>query len=396
MKRIFLFVLDSLGIGALPDAHAWGDAGAHTLQHISEDEHFCADNLHTLGMGNIEGLSFLGETETPRAAYGRCAEASAGKDTTVGHWEIAGLISAHPFPTYPEGFPPEILEPFERITGRGILCNKPYSGTECIKRFGEAHMLTGDLIVYTSGDSVFQIAAHEDIVPPETLYAYCRAARRLLKDEHGVARVIARPFAGEPGSFYRTANRRDFSLEPPADTMLDVLCHSGQDVIAVGKITDIFLGRGITQTILTHSNAEGMAAADLLASKNFRGLCFINLVDFDQLWGHRNDVAGYAAGVAEFDAWLPQFLDKLGEDDALIITSDHGCDPASESTDHTREYTPLLVYGKKIAPIPLGTRSTFADIGKTVCDLLGCDNAASASLAGESFADALIQEDIPS
>ncbi|MBE6658199.1 MAG: phosphopentomutase [Ruminococcaceae bacterium] len=394
MKRVFLIVLDSVGAGALPDAAQYGDTGAHTVQHIAADPHFRADTMCSLGYGNIEGLSFLGAVQAPRAAYGRCMEQSAGKDTTVGHWEIAGLISAHPFPTYPDGFPKEILEPFERITGRGILCNRPYSGTECIKRFGEAHMLTGDLIVYTSGDSVFQIAAHEDIVPPETLYAYCRAARRLLQGEHGVARVIARPFAGEPGSFYRTANRRDFSLEPPSDTMLDVLCRDGQDVIAVGKISDIFLGRGITQTVLTHSNTEGMAAADLLVGKNFRGVCFINLVDFDQLWGHRNDVAGYAGGFADFDQWLSRFTDKLGDDDTLIITADHGCDPGSPSTDHTREYTPLLVYGKKIKAVPLGTRSTFADIGKTVCDLLGCD-AAAASLAGESFADEILCDTAP-
>ena len=390
MKRVFLIVLDSLGVGALPDAPAYGDTGANTVGHIAADTHFRADTLCALGCGNIEGLSFLGAAEKPLAAYGRCMEQSAGKDTTVGHWEIAGLISGQPFPTYPEGFPREILEPFERITGRGILCNRPYSGTECIKRFGEAHMLTGDLIVYTSGDSVFQIAAHEDIVPPETLYAYCRAARRLLVGEHGVARVIARPFAGEPGQFYRTENRRDFSLEPPRDTMLDVLCRRGQDVIAVGKISDIFLGRGITQTILTHSNTEGMAAADLLVGKNFSGLCFINLVDFDQLWGHRNDIAGYAQGVADFDGWLSRFLDKLGEDDVLIITADHGCDPGSESTDHTREYTPLLVYGKKIRPTPLGTRATFSDIGKTICCLLGCDEDESAALAGTDFSEEIL------
>ena len=394
MKRVFLIVLDSVGAGALPDAAMYGDTCAHTIRHIAADDRFCADTMCSLGYGNIEGLSFLGAADNPRAAYGRCMEQSFGKDTTVGHWEIAGLISDRPFPTYPEGFPAEILAPFERITGRGILCNRPYSGTECIKRFGEAHMLTGDLIVYTSADSVFQIAAHEDIVPPETLYAYCRAARRLLVGEHAVARVIARPFAGEPGSFYRTENRRDFSLAPPAETMLDVLCHDGRDVIAVGKISDIFLGRGITQTVLTHSNTEGMAAADLLVGKNFCGLCFINLVDFDQLWGHRNDVSGYAQGFAAFDAWLAGFLDKLGEDDALIITADHGCDPGSESTDHTREYTPLLVYGKKIKPVSLGTRTTFADIGKTVCDLLGCDGEKTAALAGTSFAGQCIVREV--
>ena len=389
MKRVFLIVLDSVGAGALPDAASYGDTCAHTIRHIARDEQFRADTMCALGYGNIEGLSFLGAAESPRAAYGRCTEQSVGKDTTVGHWEIAGLISDRPFPTYPNGFPKEILEPFERITGRGILCNQPYSGTECIKRFGEAHMLTGDLIVYTSADSVFQIAAHEDIVPPETLYAYCRAARRLLVGEHAVARVIARPFAGEPGHFYRTENRRDFSLEPPKTTMLDVLCQAGHDVIAVGKISDIFLGRSITQTVLTHSNTEGMEAADMLAYKNFRGLCFINLVDFDQLWGHRNDIAGYAAGFAAFDAWLSGFIEKLGDDDALIITADHGCDPGSESTDHTREYTPLLVYGRQIKPIALGTRATFADVGKTVCELLDCGEEA-APLAGTGFAEDIL------
>ena len=388
MKRVFLIVLDSVGAGALPDAAAWGDAGAHTAYHISAHPDFRADTMRTLGYANSPGMEALGPVDAPRAAFGRCAEVSAGKDTTVGHWEIAGLPSPKPFPTYPDGFPREILEPFEAITGRGVLCNRPYSGVDCIRRFGEAHMLTGDLIVYTSADSVFQIAAHEDIVPVQTLYAYCRAARRLLIGEHSVARVIARPFAGDPGNFYRTENRRDFSLEPPGPTMLDAVSRAGQDVIAVGKISDIFLGRGVTQSILTHSNEEGMAAADLMVTKKFNGLCFINLVDFDQLWGHRNDVAGYARGFAAFDAWLSAFLEKLGEDDALIITADHGCDPASESTDHTREYTPLLVYGKRISPVPLGTRTSFADIGKTVCDLLGCETA----IAGESFADLLCED----
>ena len=370
MKRVFLIVLDSVGAGALPDAAAYGDTCAHTIRHIAADPAFRADTMCSLGYGCIEGLSFLGVRENPLAAYGRCMEQSVGKDTTVGHWEIAGLISDRPFPTYPDGFPKEILAPFERITGRGILCNQPYSGTECIKRFGEAHMLTGDLIVYTSADSVFQIAAHEDIVPPETLYAYCRAARRLLTGEHSVARVIARPFAGEPGAFYRTQNRRDFSLTPPAPTMLDVLCHAGHDVIAVGKISDIFLGRGITQAVVTHCNAEGMAAADLLAYKNFSGLCFINLVDFDQLWGHRNDVSGYAAGFAAFDAWLSDFIGKLGEDDALIITADHGCDPTDNSTDHTREYVPFIMTGDGIPSENLGTIYGFDHVARTVCELL--------------------------
>ncbi len=386
MNRIFLIVLDSVGAGEMPDAAAFGDSGAHTLRHIADDSDFSAKTLQTLGLGNVPGLAFIGKTDVPAAAFGRCLERSAGKDTTVGHWEIAGVPSEKPFPTYPDGFPDEILVPFEEITGRGVLCNKPYSGTECIRRYGEAHMLTGDLIVYTSADSVFQIAAHEDIVPPETLYAYCRAARRLLTGAHGVARVIARPFAGEPGAFYRTANRRDFSLVPPRKTMLDVLCDAGLDCIAVGKITDIFAGHGVTQSILTHSNEEGMAAAELLIAKNFRGLCFVNLVDFDQLWGHRNDVHGYAHGLSVFDAWLSGFLPKLRKDDLLIITADHGCDPKSESTDHTREYTPLLVYGQGVKAVDLGTRDTFADIGKTVCEVFGLEN----ELSGTSFLHEII------
>lgn len=304
-----------------------------------------------------------------------------GKDTTIGHWEIAGIISENPLPTYPDGFPAEVIEAFEKATGRKTLCNKPYSGTEVIKEFGEEHMRTGALIVYTSADSVFQIAAHEDIVPVETLYEYCRAARKILCGKHSVGRVIARPFNGEAGNFVRTADRKDFSLEPYDVTMLDELKENGFDVISVGKISDIFAGRGITKAVNSHGNAECMEASMALSKEKFNGLCFINLVDFDMKYGHRNDVDGYAAALSEFDAWLPDFMVNMDGEDVLIITADHGCDPGDVSTDHTREYTPLLVWGKNIAPVPLGTRKTFADIAATVEEFFGVKG----KVAGESF-----------
>ena len=382
MKRVFLLVLDSVGAGALPDAERFGDAGADTIRHIASDPAFRAETMCALGYGNIEGLSFLGAAEHPSAAYGRCMEQSNGKDTTVGHWEIAGLVSEYPFPTYPDGFPEAVLRPFREQTGRGVLCNRPYSGTEVIKDYGEEHRKTGDLIVYTSADSVFQIAAHTDVVPLDELYDCCQKARALLHNEYNVGRVIARPFAGEPGSYYRTADRKDFSVEPHGRTMLDAIADAGLDCIAVGKITDIFAGRGVTRSVLSHGNPECMAAADVLVSEDFHGLCFINYVDFDSQWGHRNDVPGYAAGFAAYDAWLASFLPKLRAGDALIITADHGCDPGDVSTDHTREYTPLLVYGPEISPVPLGTRRTFADIAATVCDWLDVPY----SCVGESFA----------
>jgi phosphopentomutase len=381
MKRLFIIVLDSVGIGALPDAALFGDAGADTMRHISENENFSVPNLRALGLGNIEGLSYLGAAEKPLAAHGRCAEMSMGKDTTVGHWEIAGLISKNPLPTYPEGFPEEVISAFEEATGRAVLCNKPYSGTDVIRDYGEEHLATGALIVYTSGDSVFQIAAHESIVPTETLYEYCRVARKLLTGKHSVGRVIARPFAGEAGAFYRTAGRRDFSLEPCGETLLDALSSSGLDVISVGKISDIFAGRGITEAVHSHGNEACMAAALAISARDFRGLCFVNLVDFDMKYGHRNDTAGYASALSHFDAWLPDFVSKMKEDDVLVITADHGCDPGDNSTDHTREYTPLLVYGAGIKPVNLGTRKSFADIAATAAGAFGV----SADIAGESF-----------
>ena len=373
MNRIFLIVLDSLGIGALPDAAAFGDEGANTLKSIASSENFSIPNLLSLGFGNIEGVD-LPAVETPLAAFGRMAEQSNGKDTTTGHWEIAGLYSPTPMHTFPEGFPAELITAFEEKVGRKILCNKPYSGTEVIADYGEEHLKTGALIVYTSADSVFQIAAHEELIPPAELYEICLAARELLTGPYAVGRVIARPFMGsaEEG-FTRTGNRRDFSVEPHGKTVLDALKESGKEVISVGKISDIFAGVGITRAVPSHNNTEGMDAAISLAKENFRGLCFINLVDFDSSYGHRNDIDGYAKALSEFDLRLGEFLPLLREDDLLIITADHGCDPGDISTDHTREYVPLLVYGKKTLPVSLGTRDTFSDIAATLASLLGAD-----------------------
>lgn len=368
MKRIFLIVLDSLGVGELPDADKFGDIGSNTLKSISKSEKFNIPTLLSMGLGNIDGIDFLKNTEHPTAAYGKCAELSLGKDTTTGHWEIAGLISEKPFPTYKNGFPKEIIDEFSRLTGRGVLCNKPYSGTEVIKDYGDEHLKTGKLIVYTSADSVFQIAAHEDIVPPEELYNYCKIARKLLCGKNAVGRVIARPFTGSY-PFRRTANRHDFSLVPPKDTLLDALSKNGFDVLSVGKIKDIFASKGITESVFTKSNRGGMEQTDRCFEKDFNGLCFVNLVEFDMLYGHRNDVDGYAAAVSEFDIWLKTFLPKLKNDDMLIITADHGCDPGDISTDHTREYIPLLIYGNGIKPVNLGIRATYADIGATVADI---------------------------
>lgn len=373
MKRVFLIVLDSFGIGEAPDAADFGDAGTSTIKSISRSELFSAENMRRLGLFNINGLESMGAVPCPSAAHAKMRERSMGKDTTIGHWEIAGIVSPDPLPTYPDGFPAEILDAFSEATGRGILCNKPYSGTDVIRDYGEEHLKTGDLIVYTSADSVFQIAAHEDIVPVEQLYDYCRAARKILCGRHGVGRVIARPFVGEAGSFKRTANRRDFSIEPTGKTLLDALKESGRDVIAVGKITDIFAGKGVTETIITHGNTEGMQVSLEVANRDFDGLCFINLVDFDMVYGHRNDIDGYAKAIAEFDRWLPSFTALMGDDDALIITADHGCDPGDVSTDHTREYTPMLLFGKQINPANLGTRSSFADIAATVAEMLDVD-----------------------
>ena len=373
MKRVFLIVLDSCGCGEAPDAAKFGDHGVNTLKSCSISAKFHVPHMISCGLGNIDGVDYLAKADPQTGACARLHESSAGKDTTIGHWEIAGLISPNPLPTYPNGFPEEVLKPFREATGRGVLANAPWSGTEVIQKYGAEHMKTGDLIVYTSADSVFQIAAHEDVVPLEQLYEYCRIARRILRGKHGVGRVIARPFVGDPEhGFTRTSNRHDFSLEPPAPTMLDAIKAAGLDSLAIGKIFDIFAGEGITDHVYTKGNTDGMAKTLEAAARDFHGLCFTNLVDFDMLYGHRRNIDGYAAALTEFDGWLPQLLEKLGEDDIVMITADHGCDPAyTATTDHTREYVPLLIAGKRVRPVNLGTRKTFADIAATVTELLG-------------------------
>ena len=388
MKRIFLIVLDSAGAGAAPDAAAFGDAGAHTLRSCFASGRLQIPNLVQAGIGCIDGLDFLGKTDAPSGAVARLEEISAGKDTTIGHWEIAGVVSEQPLPTYPDGFPAEVLDAFRAATGRGVLCNKPYSGTAVINEYGDEHVRTGDLIVYTSADSVFQIAAHEGVVPLEELYEDCRKARAILRGRHGVGRVIARPFVGSGNGHYtRTTNRHDFSLEPPHATLLDAVKAAGQDVIAVGKISDIFAGQGVTEKILTKGNTDGLAKTLALADRDFRGLCFVNLVDFDMLYGHRRDPAGYAGALNEFDAWLPGFLARLGPDDLVMITADHGCDPCFlKTTDHTREYVPLLVLGQAVKPVNLGTRRGFCDIAATAAACLG----APLETPGRSFREAVL------
>lgn len=379
MKRVFLIVLDSFGIGEMEDAEAYGDKGTNTIGSVSESSFFHVPNLQKLGLFNIEGVRCVkpGPVSAPLAAFARMKEASRGKDTTIGHWEIAGLISENPLPTYPDGFPAEVIDEFSRLTGRGVLCNQTYSGTEVIRDYGDAHVQTGDLIVYTSADSVFQIAAHEEVVPLETLYDYCRKARAMLQGKHGVGRVIARPFVGTSGNYTRTAHRHDYSLLPPRATMLDQLKEAGKDVIAVGKINDIFAGKGITEFVYTGGNAEGIECTLAYLDKDFEGLCFVNLVDYDMLYGHRRDVDGYAKAMTSFDEKLPEIMEKLRADDLLMITADHGCDPAyTKSTDHTREYTPLILYGQQIEPVNYGTRETFADIAATVLDYLGVEKKA--------------------
>ena len=372
IKRIFLIVLDSCGVGAAPDSAAFGDIGVNTLRSCAASPKFSIPHLIEAGLGNLDGIDYLPKTDHPTAALARLQEASMGKDTTIGHWEIAGIISPSPLPTYPQGFPQEVLEEFEKQTGRGVLCNLPYSGTDVIRDYGEEQKKTGKWIVYTSADSVFQVAANENWIPLEELYDACRKARAILRGKHGVGRVIARPYVGQsPSEFRRTSNRHDFSLEPPAQTMLDAIKAAGLDTLAVGKIYDIFAGQGTTEHLFNKSNADGMAHTDDYAARDFHGLCFVNLVDFDMQYGHRRDVDGYANALTEFDTWLGQFLPKLGDEDLVMITADHGCDPAyTATTDHTREYVPLVVLGKQVKPVNLGTRKSFADIAATVTELL--------------------------
>ena len=374
MERIFLIILDSVGIGGANDASDFGDEGANTLKSVCQIGGARLDNLCRMGLGNIDGIDFLPKTDSPIASYGRLVEASAGKDTTVGHWEIAGHISKEPLKTFPDGFPKEFLDEFSKRVGRGILCNKPYSGTEVIKDFGREHLISGDLIVYTSADSVLQIAAHKSVVSLDELYSICETAREMLAGELSVGRVIARPFEGEYPDFRRSVGRHDYSIEPPVTMMPDIVKENGFSSIAVGKIADIFNNRGFTEAIPTVSNNDGMEKTLEVAKKNFKGLCFVNLVDFDSSWGHRRDPKGYANGLTEFDRWLPRLTEMLSSNDVLIISADHGCDPCfTKTTDHTRENVPILIYSKGLIPENIGNRDSFSDIAATVYSLLDID-----------------------
>ncbi|MBC8536350.1 phosphopentomutase [Feifania hominis] len=374
VRRVFVIVMDSFGIGALPDAGRFGDAGSDTLRAVAAQSGFCAPTLASLGLFNIAGTDHARAVRAPRGAFGRMAERSAAKDTTTGHWELAGLISESAPPTFPGGFPQDFIDRLEQATGRGTLCNRPYSGTQLLLDYGREHEATGKLIVYTSADSVFQIAAHEAVVPLPELYAACETARGLLTGPLAVSRVIARPFVGEYPRYTRTANRHDYSLPPTGPTMLDRLTGAGYDVIGVGKIGDIFAGVGVGESLRTTGNADGMARTLDCQRRDFTGLCFVNLVDFDMLYGHRNDAAGYAAAVMEFDRWLPAFLGGMRGGDLLFVTADHGCDPSTPSTDHSREYVPLLAAGPTVrAGADIGTRASFADLAETVLDAFGLD-----------------------
>ena len=387
MKRVFLIVLDSVGIGEMPDADEYGDAGSNTIAAAASSPSFSMPNMQKLGFFNIDGVDCREGSAAPAGAFARLTERSKGKDTTIGHWEIAGLVSEQPLPTFPDGFPKELLDEFEKETGRKVLCNKPYSGTEVIKDFGEEHRKTGALIVYTSADSVFQIAAHEEIVPIEELYRYCEIARRLCTGKFGVGRVIARPFEGEY-PFSRTSRRHDYSLEPPKSTMLNYISGAGKEVLAVGKINDIFAGSGVTDMVRTVSNADGIDKTLSWMERDFNGICFTNLVDYDMLYGHRNDVEGYAKALTSFDERLPQILAALKEEDILMITADHGCDPSTPSTDHSREYTPLVIAGAPgKAGINLGTRASFADIAASVLEYLEVPG----ETAGKSFMNEVLK-----
>ena len=387
-RRVFLIVLDSYGIGAAPDAELFGDVGCNTLRSITGSKEYDTPLMKEMGLFNIDGVDYMEGVEKSIGVSGRLTEMAAGKDTTIGHWEIAGIVSKNPLPTYPDGFPKEVLERFSKATGRGVLCNKPYSGTDVIRDYGKEHMETGDLIVYTSADSVFQIAAHEEIVPVEELYRYCEMAREILKGEHGVGRVIARPFVGTEGNFQRTPRRHDYSLVPPSDTMMDALLANGYATYGVGKIYDIFAGKGIEHTTRIENNVDGMEKTMALQDVDFTGLCFVNLVDFDMVYGHRNDIDGYAKAATTFDKQLKEFVSKMRDEDILMITADHGCDPGFKGTDHSREYVPFLAYGKDIkANVNLGTRGSFADIAATIQDIFGVEQIT----AGKSFKNEIMK-----
>jgi len=386
MKRAIIIVLDSLGIGEMPDAARYGDEGSNTLGNITramkDKSWYRLENLTGMGLGHIDGIDYIEKVDDPSASFGRLSEKSKGKDTTTGHWEIAGIVLERPFPTYPDGFPKEVIEAFEKAIGRKCLGNYPASGTEIIEKLGKEHMETGFPIVYTSADSVFQIAAHESIIPIDELYDMCEKARSILTGEHAVGRVIARPFEGEPGSFRRTERRKDFSLKPIRKTVLDYAKEQGFEVRAVGKIEDIFAGSGITHAVHINGNMDGVDKTIEWIREDFKGILFTNLVDFDMLYGHRNNTEGYARAIEDFDRRLPEIIGAMKDEDILIITADHGCDPTTESTDHSREYTPLLIYGKPIKKgVNLHTREGFSDIAATVAEYLGVK----AEIEGKSF-----------
>lgn len=384
LKRAMLIVLDGVGAGANPDAQAYGDEGASSLEHCAQAIGGLAlPNLGSIGLGNITPIMGTPPTEHARGAFGRMAEAAAGKDSTTGHWEMTGVVLQKPLPTYPHGFPPEIVEPFEKAIGRKVLGNKAASGTEIIKELGEEHVRTGRPILYTSADSVFQIAAHQDVIPLAELYHMCEIARHMLTGEHAVGRVIARPFIGTAGNFKRTEHRRDFSLQPLGTTLLDLLKDSGKDVIGLGKIEDLFAGRGLTQREHTETNSDSMKATLRWLEKDFNGLLFVNLVEFDMLWGHRRDSQGYAQALRDVDMWFAQVQEVMRAEDAIFFTADHGVDPTFRGSDHTREHVPLLAYGAPVrAGVNLGTRSTFADLGQTLAQAFNVGQLA----AGTSFA----------
>lgn len=391
IKRVFLIVADSLGIGAADDADKFyngggTDVGSDTFGALVDHDGFDAPFLKKLGIGNIDGVDYP-ETDKPLGAYAVLKEKSAGKDTVTGHWELCGVVTDKPMPTFPSGFPEDFMDEFSRRVGRGYLCNMTYSGTEVLKDYGREHVETGRLIVYTSSDSVFQIAAHEDVVTLEELYRCCEIAREMLSGDMAVGRVIARPFVGEYPDYKRTANRHDYALASPSKTLCDVLIADGYKVIGVGKIGDIFAHRGITEEIHTQSNADGIEKTIDLLDRDFNGLCFVNLVDFDSVYGHRRNVSGYAEAVMYFDSKLEEIAGLLGDDDVLIVTADHGCDPSHIGTDHTRENVPLLIYGKQIKRVNIGTRYSFADLGKTIADMF---SVKSDSISGESFLNMII------
>ncbi len=384
IDRVILIIIDGFGVGELPDASQYGDQGSDTMGHIASEVGLKIPHMQNLGIGNIKKIAGITPAKAPLASFGMMAERSTGKDTTSGHWELMGVVLDRPFPTYPEGFPPEIILPFEKAIGSKILWNRPASGTEIIKKLGQEHLHTGCPIVYTSADSVFQIAAHKDVILLKELYEMCLIARRLLVGKHGVARVIARPFIGQPGNFTRTPERRDFSLPPPEETLLNKLSQAGLEVTGIGKVEDIFAGSGLTRIIHTRNNEEGMKQTMRQAKKRESGLIFTTLTDFDTLYGHRNNAPGYAKALEEFDAVLPELEEAKHSGDMLIITSDHGCDPTTPSTDHSREYVPLLVWGERAKQgVNLGVRASFADVGKTIADVFKIKGLPH----GESFLD---------